>query len=170
MAQQLPGPPPPPGNRWDERPLAYERYRTILESYLTHLEREGIVVARELSFFETAFQGRLAAVTLRGEIAVASGGELHVDTALSVVASSPPVVQGRRYRYHGLVRWGPDDVQDLFRYDNSHGDTSTLHRHCFDVEGREIDVVPVTLEELPSLAEAIRQAEFYAAFLRNQRG
>jgi hypothetical protein len=139
----------------------------VHESYLDHLERTGVVINYRLSFLETTHRGRILDVNLHGWVATASGGRLYVNELLSVIdGSSPPAVQTREYAYHGYVVFSANAGQDLFRYDNCHGDTSTLHRHCFDVEGREVANRPVGIEQMPSLSEAIRQAEDYAAFLQ----
>ena len=136
---------------------------------MSHLEREGIVTDHRLSFRETVHRGRLLDVNLWGWVATASGGRLHVNKLLSVVerASSAPAVQTREYAYQGRLVIGRRAGQQLFRYDNCHGGTDTLHCHRFDVDGYEVDPRPIALDEMPSLAHVIRETELYAAFLRN---
>ena len=107
-------------------------------------------------------------VHLRGEIATASGGVLHVNKRLIV-----RMLRGRRqvltdrYVYHGMARRDGESV-DLVRYDNWHGDTGTLHRHVFDDTGRNLREEPMALEELPPLNLVVREVEALARRLRER--
>ena len=97
---------------------------------------------------------------LSGEIETASGGVLHVHKRLDVrMRRGRPQVLTALYNYHALV-WREDGATvDLLRYDNSHGDTGTLHRHVFDDAGRTLREEPIALEELPPLSEVVREVE-----------
>lgn len=130
------------------------------------LEREGVVTDHRLSLRESIEpDGTLRQVNLTGWISVAGDARLFIDEWLTVSrARGGLAVTTVEYNYHARLISSPHG-QDLFRYDNAHGDTSTLHRHYFDVEGGERGVRPVRLEEMPSLAEVIRECHFYAEYL-----
>lgn len=105
---------------------------------------------------------------LQGEIATASGGVLHVSKWLAVrTLRGRPHVLTALYGYHGLAR-RDGGVVALVRYDNSHGDTGTLHRHVFDDAGRELREEPMALEELPPLNLVVREVEALARRLRER--
>ena len=107
---------------------------------------------------------------LRGEIETASGGVLHVNKRLVVrMRRGRPQVLTALYIYHALVRRDDGATVDLLRYDNSHGDTGTLHRHVFDDAGRTLGEEPIALEALPPLSEVVREVEDHVRRWR-QRG
>lgn len=168
MADLLPDPPPPEGNRWPRGPVDYQEFLSVLENRLDRLEREGILVDSRLSFRETVHRGRLLDVNLLGWVRTASGGRLHVNELLSVLhrPGAGPAVATREYAYHGRAVLGQGAGQQLFRYDNCHGGLDTLHVHRFDVDGIEAAIEPVAPDQLPGLAGVIRQAEYLAAYLR----
>ena len=172
MADVLPDPPPFEGQRWSNRRLDYEQHQVLYESYIDSLEAEGIVTDGRLSFRDSMSQsGRLVQVNLSGFLVTASGARVFVNEWLDIVHErGRPTVQTREYDYHARLVVGPGRGQDLFRFDNSHGDLDTLHKHFFDVDGREYENRPITLEEMPGLSQVIREAEFYASYLRQLRG
>lgn len=169
MADRLPDPPAPERGRWPAGPLDYQQYRSLQDSYLARLERDGVLVYQRLSYLETVHKGRLIMVNLRGWVATASGGRLSINHILSVIGDAPALVETAEYVYHGYVVFSRRSGQDLFRYDNCHGDTSTLHRHCFDVEGVEVEIRPVEVDQMPGLAEAVLETERNAASVRTLR-
>mgnify|MGYP000906985671 CR=1 FL=1 len=171
MADFLPHPPPPEGSQWAKGPLAYSEYQNVHNSYIDSLENEGVVVDCRLSFLDVVSAGTLLEVNLKGRVVTRSGGLVVVNKWLEVVSESPVTVQTREYDYH--ARFVPErrrKGQDVFRYDNCHGGTDTLHRHRFDTRGRPCGQDTIALEDMPSLTEVIRHAEFYAAYLRDFRG
>ena len=103
---------------------------------------------------------------LRGATTTASGGVLHVFKRLAVrTRHGRTQVLTILYNYHALV-WRDGEVVDLVRYDNSHGDTGTLHRHVFDGAGRTLGEEPIALDELPPLSGVVREVEDRARRLR----
>ena len=105
---------------------------------------------------------------LSGEIETASGGVLHVFKRLVMrTRRGRPQVLTALYIYHALA-WRDGGVVDLVRYDNSHGDAGTLHRHVFDDDGRALGEEPIALEELPPLSGVVREVEVRARRLRER--
>ena len=169
MADFLPDPPPPEGNRWPSGILDYQQYRVVQESHLERLDREGLVTNHRLSFRETRHADRLVDVNFAGWVATASGGRLYLNEILSAVEQRRgPAVLAREYSYQGRLVRSPRSGQQLFRYDNCHGGLETLHRHGFDVDGFEAEIRPISLFEMPTLADAVREAEYYSAYLRER--
>ena len=75
------------------------------------------------------------------------------------------------YRYHGRVReWRDGPSVNVLRYDNTHGDTDTLHIHRFDDDGRALGREPVTPERLPPLGDIVAEVERHARLRRARRG
>ena len=165
MAQRLPDPPRPDRRQWPRNWIAYDRYRVIHENSIESLIAEGIVTGDDTQFRGRSQHGRLTQVDLRGAITTASGGVLHVRNRLAVeTRSGRPYVRTSLYRYHGLAPLRGRMI-DVFRYDNAHGDTGTLHRHVHDSEGAELGEEPLPLEDLPPLSRIVRDVEFYARYL-----
>ena len=105
---------------------------------------------------------------LRGAITTASGGVLHVNKRLAVrTRRGRPQALTALYSYHGRAARGGRLV-NVVRYDNTHGDTGTLHRHVYDDEGRELGTEPVALERLPPLDGVVREVERHARRLRGR--
>lgn len=105
---------------------------------------------------------------LQGAITTASGGVLHVRKRLAVrTRRGRTQVLTALYIYHGLV-WRDGRAVDVLRYDNTHGDTSALHRHVFDGAGRDLGKEPLALEELPPLSDIVREVEARARRLRER--
>jgi hypothetical protein len=71
-------------------------------------------------------------------------------------------VRGISYSYHAWLR---ESELDLLRYDTSHG-MGELHRHFFDDQGREVEVRPIVLADLPTLTGVIEEAVGLAALLK----
>ena len=107
---------------------------------------------------------------LEGEIVTASGGVVHVREWLAVrTRHGRPQVLITLHRYHGRVRerrGGPS--VDVLRYDNTHGDTGTLHRHFYDDNGRSIRKEPLAPERLPPLGDIVAEVERHARRLRRR--
>lgn len=99
----------------------------------------------------------------------ASGGVLHVNNRLAVrMRRGRPQVLTILYRYHGRVlRDGPS--VNVLRYDNTHGDLGTLHRHVYDDTGRSIRKEPLALEALPPLGDIVAEVERRARHPRPRR-
>ena len=76
-----------------------------------------------------------------------------------------PQVLTNLYRYHGRVA-SPGKNVDVLRYDNTHGDTGTLHRHFYDDNGRGIRKEPIAPERLPPLGDIVAEVERHARRLR----
>ncbi len=107
---------------------------------------------------------------VEGEIETASGGVLYVHKRLAVRAPhGRPQVLTAFYRYHGRVVSPPAPV-NVFRYDNTHGDTDTLHRHVYDDTGRSIRKEPLAPERLPPLGDIVAEVERHARRRRARRG
>ena len=103
-----------------------------------------------------------------GEFETAGGGLLHMRKRLDVrTPYGRPQVLTVFYSYHGRVRErrGGGSV-DVFRYDNTHGDTDALHRHRYDDNGRSLGKEPVALEALPPLGDIVAEVERHARRLR----
>jgi uncharacterized protein DUF6516 len=165
MADLLPDAPTPPGP-WPRDWHEYSNYQVVHERHMEALASEGVVVHETLRFLEI-FEGTdLIEVNLVGRLETLSGGIVSVDKWLTVDDRDGRFyVRTREYSYHAWVRF-PAPRRDLFRYDNSHGDFDTLHRHCFNVDGGEHDSVAIKPEWMPPLADVIREAEFLARYLR----
>ena len=80
-----------------------------------------------------------------------------------------PQVLTAFYGYHGRVVSQGASI-DVFRYDNTHGDMSTLHLHRFDDNGRSIRKEPLAPERLPPLGDLVAEVERRSRRLRRLRG
>lgn len=168
MAGHLRHPQGTPEKRWPRRWVSYERYRIVHENRIEALIREGVVVRDDTRFSETRKAETATDAFLSGEIETASGGVLHVFKRLVMrTRRGRTQVLTALYIYHALVR-RDGEVVDLVRYDNSHGDTGTLHRHVFDGAGRALGEEPIALEELPPLSGVVREVEARARRLRER--
>lgn len=131
------------------------------------LHNEGVVTRDTLQFIETRDAGALLEVNLFGRVHTASGALLHVNKWLAVEERSGiAYVMTRLYDYHAYLPHGGKTLQrDLFRYDNSHGDVDTLHRHRFDVEGVDHGKQDIAPERMPPLSFIIKETEWLGAYL-----
>lgn len=162
MAQRLRQPEGSGRNRWPREWIAYERYRIVHESNVAALIAEGVVTGDGARFSEHPERGAFTDAFLRGAITTANGGVLHVNKRLAVrTRRGRPQVLTALYSYHGRAARGGRLV-NVVRYDNTHGDTGTLHRHVYDDEGRELGTEPVALERLPPLDGVVREVERHA--------
>jgi len=151
---------PPSGWSHDWHP--YEDYLNIHARYMRHLFDAGTVVRDHLVFTEIRDAGELRFVHIAGRIECSNGVVIEADKWLAVRRgrSNRHEVKGVSYSYHA---WRQGVDKELLRYDTSHG-MDSLHRHAFDrATGDEIEIQPIRLEELPTLAgvieEAVRLAE-----------
>lgn len=123
------------------------------------LRGEGLVIRDTLVFREVRDEpsGELLRVNVRGWIACADRAVIAVNKWL-MVRRGPHnryEVKGEDYSYHAWVRGNPR--RELFRYDSAHG-LDRLHRHVFDEDGRETDIIPVSLDALPRLDLVVHEA------------
>ena len=106
--------------------------------------------------------------SLEGDIETASGGVIHVREWFAVRTRHGRLqVRATLYRYHGRVRGGRS--VDVLRYDNTHGDMSTLHIHRFDDDGRALGKEPLAPERLPPLGDIVAEVERHARRRRRAR-
>ena len=144
--------------RWRRDWFPYQEYLNVHYSHMDELYRRGYVLRDSLEFIEQYDQaGELRFVVLRGRLACRNDAAVRVDKVLAVQKgrANRDEVLGVRYSYHAWVRSRPR--RDLFRFDNAHGDVSTLHCHVFDA-GVEVRVVPLTHDDLPRLDLIIESA------------
>lgn len=166
MADLLPDPPTPPGVLWPRDWHSYDQYRVAHDSNMAALAAEGLVLTDAVTFIETRAQGRLVEVNVRGRVTTHHGATVTVNKWLAVDSPFGRLcVMTREYDYHVRVQSEGID-QDVFRYDNCHGGVETLHRHAFDVQGREVlPQQPIELARMPTLNLIVREGDFYAAWL-----
>ncbi len=145
---------------WTHDWISYEQYQVVHVSHLRRLQDEGLVLRDGLSFYESVDgSGKLALVTIRGRVACCDDVAIRVDKKLKVRRgqSNRLEVVTNSYQYHAWVRQRLGTPRrDLIRYDNSRAHDSRLHRHVFTRRGEQVE--PVTLAEMPTLGEFIRQA------------
>ena len=168
MVDLLPDPPTPEDARWVRDWQIYDQYRVVYENNMDALVSEGIVTRDTVAFVESYSRaGALVAVNVRGRVETASRAVLTVNKWLNVELrhGGRVCVLTREYDYHGYVRRVGGN-QDVFRYDNCHGEGGTLHRHAYDAAGGAVSIAPVAPERMPTLALVIREAEFYAKYLQ----
>lgn len=105
-------------------------------------------------------------VVLDGFVFTRSGGvlETHKRPRVSYDHGASPVVATTEYVYMALYR-SSERTRSLFRYDNSHGGTDTLHRHCFDHDGNPAGVDEIAHDQLPFMDDVIREVEWLAAYV-----
>ena len=127
---------------------------------------EGVVVGDDLAFAPLPRPGTgVNRMILDGTVYTTDGGELVARKRFHVVyRHSVPYVTTAEYVYMALRRAG-GRAQPLFRYDNAHGDVSTLHRHWYDDAGDLVGVEPVAPDELPYMDDVIRATAWLAAYL-----
>lgn len=135
------------------------------------LRAEGVVVHDTLGFVETVGRdSTLMLVQLDGFVFTASGGMLETHKRLSVEYDRRGTARVRTTEYvHMALLGSGSNAQPLFRYDNSHGDTGTLHRHHFDHEGTAAGQSEVAHDRMPYMDDVIRETEWLAAYLTNLR-
>ena len=133
------------------------------------LYAEGVIEHDTLQFTETEGRvGRLELVQLDGIVYTPAGGVLETHKSLSVeYRRGSPYVSTSRYVYMALRRID-GSAQSLFRYDNSHGDVQTLHRHYFDDAGRPAGQEPVDPERMPYMDDVIRATARLASYLASR--
>ena len=145
---------------WRHDWYSYEQYQVIHRNYMDRLRAEGVVARDSLSFHESeSVDGELVLVVLSGRVICSSGVVIRVDKKLMVKrdARNRWVVKTRFYQYHAWLRGQPRRPRrDLLRIDNAH--RARLHRHIFDSDGTEIDLIDLKLEAMPTLDEFIREA------------
>jgi hypothetical protein len=132
---------------------------------MNRLEDSGTVLSHSLIFTQfNAENGQPKTVHLAGQIDCANGVALDVNKWLAVRRSRRGryEVRGVSYSYHAWLR---ESELDLLRYDTSHG-MGELHRHFFDDQGREVEVRPIVLADLPTLTGVIEEAVGLAALLK----
>jgi hypothetical protein len=123
------------------------------------LENEGLIIRNRLRFIELRGDDEsLESVQICGPIECISGIMVIVNKWLSTRrgTNNRPEVKGCSYSYHAYIHT-QDNRPPIIRYDSAHWQ-GQLHRHTFDpLSGRET-IDDITLEELPSLGDFIRQA------------
>ena len=132
---------------------------------------EGVVLADDLRFTESEGRDRLIElVQFDGLVYTRDGGVLETHKRLRVeYRRGAPCVSTAEYVYMALRRSGGRS-QPLFRYDNSHGDVMTLHRHRFDHDGGSAGVEPVDPERMPFMDDVIRATAWLASYLASREG
>ena len=133
VAERLPDPPVLDRERRPRSLHRYDDYQLVHQSNLGVLYAEGVIENDTLQFTETEGRaGRLELVQLDAIVYTPAGGVLETHKRLSVeYRRGSPYVSTSRYVYVALMRI-EGRTQSLFRYDSSHGDVQTLHRHYFD--------------------------------------
>lgn len=131
------------------------------------LAAEGLVVRDTVIFREVITpQGQILEVNVRGRVETAAAAIVTVNKwlAVSIRADRRISVRTREYDYHASVRT-PRGLQDIFRYDNCHGDITTLHRHAYDSAGSARGQLSIEPNRMPPLSFVVREADFFARFL-----
>lgn len=130
------------------------------------LHDEGVVLGDDLRFTESLGSGGLLEVVqLDGLVSTRDGGRLETHKRLRVeYRRGAPYVSTAEYVYMALRRSGRLS-QPLFRYDNSHGDVATLHRHSYDILGHTVGEQPVDPEFMPYMNDVIRATAWLAGYL-----
>ena len=170
MVDRLRLPEGAPEERWPRDWISWERYRILHENRIEALIREGIIVRNEVRFRDPHWVDGVLQARVEGEIGTASGGVIHVLEWLAVrTRHGRPQVRATRYGYHGRVRVRGGGSVDVVRYDNTHGDTDTLHRHAFNDSGRDIGKEPLAPERLPPLGDIVAEVERHARRRRARR-
>ena len=145
--------------KWPHDWNTYEEYRTVHASYMEGLIKEGIVYEERLTFREITYRSRIVQVQIHGHIQCARDVIIIVDKLLDAERDwdGRLIVKGSEYSYHAYIR---STSHSVIRYDchGEHG-LSSLHKHTFNPKtGKELDSEPIELDDLPSLAEVIRDA------------
>ena len=170
MADLLPDGPATQGARWPRDWQVYEQYQIVHENSVASLIAEGVIARNTVRFLEARTRsGSLVEVNVRGRIETRARGVLTVNKWLVAEArrDGRVVVRTREYDYHAYVRVGEME-QDVFRYDNCHGAVDTLHRHVYDVGGREVSRRPIQADENSVLGVIVRETEFLAEHLNSR--
>lgn len=157
MAEPLPGFEPPHEGPLERNWHTYDNYRVVHEHYMDALGNEGIVVSHDLTFVDSPEHSPEGVIQLLGIVITASGAVLDVDK-LFLTRLEPGhhlEVLTNRYIYNARV---VESGLTLFRYDNCHGDTDSLHRHRFDTAGGLVAFESVPLTLMPTLEGVIREA------------
>lgn len=132
------------------------------------LVAEGIVISDSVAFVESRAGRQLIEVNLRGRVETVSGAVLTVNKWLEVdIVRGRVNVRTREYDYHAHMRDATH--HNLFRYDNCHGGVDTLHKHVFDLAGREFELRPIEQETMPPLNLVVREADFCGRWLLDHR-
>ena len=140
------------------RPIKFNRYQEIHDSYLDSFLREGFIADHTLIFSGSNFYR----FSLKGEIACLGNILITVDKTLEVLQDyrKNALVQTVMYNYNVSVR----GYGNVFRYDNSHsriGHPDNHHKHEFDWKLNDQDegkVIWVGAEKWPTLGEVIEEA------------
>jgi hypothetical protein len=124
------------------------------------LERDGLVLRDSLSFVETVGRKNvLLALSMRGHVFCRDDVVLRVDEKLAWRRgrNNRLEVTAEHYQYHAWQRARPGRRRrNLLRFDDAHG--GRLHRHWFDLLGRETEVQDIDRESMPALEAVIREA------------
>ncbi len=132
------------------------------------LVAEGLVVTDSVTFVESRSGRELLEVNVRGRVKSASSATVTVNKWLEVsVVRGRVNVRTREYDYHAHILLDGRH-QNLFRYDNCHGDVDTLHKHVFDIAGREVRISAIAPSAMPPLNVVVREAEFCGRFLTGE--
>lgn len=140
---------------WPHEWHSYEEYLSVHYRYMTALTNEGLIVRDVLSFREIRAGNELILVRLTGFIECVGNVVIQVSKFLDVRRNSSNryEVKGFRYLYHAYLR---RSRLTLIRYDDCHG--GALHRHCLDPETGDEIREAIGLDQLPTLADFVRQA------------
>jgi hypothetical protein len=120
-------------------------------SSMESLYQRGLILSDTVEFEERRdLRRELRSVLVHGRIHCPHRAVLRVHKLLDVRRGrrNRYEVLGCDYSYHAFIG---DEESYLFRYDNAHGDTSTLHLHIYDEDGREVSKEDILLLELPRL-------------------
>lgn len=130
------------------------------------LYAEGVVVGDDLQFTESVgSDGLLELVEFDGLVYTRDGGVLETHKRLRVeYRRGAPYVSTAEYVYMAIWR-SQARSQRLFRYDNSHGEVETLHRHAYDVDGDDVGQEPIDPERMPYMDDVIRATAWLAGYL-----
>lgn len=152
MVDRLPRPEEVGGAVWPHNWFPYEGYKTVHERYINDAINEGIIIENRLAFNEVRQGRRLIEVNIKGRIECEYGLTIFVDKWLKV--DDTQRVRGSDYNYHAMLT---NPLQDVIRYDNSHG-PNELHCHLFNLENGTETIHPIQIEDLPTLDRFIRIA------------
>jgi len=143
---------------WSHDWYSYDNYRNVHDNYMQQLMNEGVVVRDRLTIHEVSDGDRLVKVQIEGDIECKNDLMVSVNKWLDVRKSphGRDEVKGCHYSYHTWIR-GPR--QPILRYDCAHGEgVEGLHRHYFDPSTGTGIQEPISLHELPTLEQFIREA------------
>jgi len=145
------------------QPISWVKYMDIHETAMDRFHKDGIVINDSLTWNLSEFP----VVILSGQIELRGGLILEVLKSLIVTnhtKKSRGQIQSQDYSYN-LRRKGKKNSA-IFRYDSWHvhakkGHEERFHKHVFDINGKETEIIEFKLKDWPELSRVIDEANQY---------